>query len=60
MNNPGELYHQRAIEWLLMSNEMADAHEREVMRELAMSWLRLSERAEEYWRQAPMRYSIAA
>jgi hypothetical protein len=60
MNNPGELYHQRAVECLLMSDEMADPHEREVMRELAVSWLRLSERAEEYWRRASRRYPIAA
>lgn len=60
MNNPGELYHQRAVECLLMSDAMADQHEREIMRELAISWLRLSERAEEYWRRAPMRYPIAA
>jgi hypothetical protein len=60
MNNPGELYHQRAVECLLMSDEMADQHEREVMRELAISWLRLSERAEEYWRRASRRYPIAA
>jgi hypothetical protein len=60
MNNPGELYHQRAVECLLMSDAMADQHEREVMRELAISWLRLSERAEEYWRRASRRYPIAA
>jgi len=61
MNNPGELYHQRALECLLMSDEMTDLHEREVMRELAISWLGLSERAEEYWRrQASMRYPLAA
>jgi hypothetical protein len=60
MNNPGELYHQRAVECLLMSVEMADPHERETMRELAVSWLRLSERAEEYWRRASKRYPIAA
>jgi hypothetical protein len=60
MNNPGELYHQRAVECLLMSDEMADPHERETMRELAVSWLRLSERAEEYWRRASKRYPIAA
>jgi hypothetical protein len=56
MKNPGELYHQRAVECLLMSSEMADPHEREVMSELALSWLRLSERAEKYWQ----RYSITA
>ena len=60
MNNPGELYHQRAVECLLMSDEMADPHERETMRKLAVSWLRLSERAEEYWRRASKRYPIAA
>ena len=60
MNNPGELYHQRAVEYLLMSDEIADPHEREVMCELAISWLSLSEGAEEYWRQASMRYPIAA
>jgi hypothetical protein len=60
MNNPGELYHQRAVEYLLMSDQMSGPHERKVMRELAISWLRLSERAEEYWRQPSMRYPIAA
>jgi|GraSoiStandDraft_54_1057290.scaffolds.fasta_scaffold1225078_1 hypothetical protein len=60
MNNPGELYHQRAVEFLLMSDEMPDLRKRKVMRELAISWLRLSERAEEYWRQEPIRYPIAA
>jgi hypothetical protein len=60
MDNPGELYHQRAVECLLMSDGMADLHKRAVMRELGISWLRISERAEEYWRQAPMPYPIAA
>jgi hypothetical protein len=50
MNSPADLYHQRAVECLLMSSEMVDPDERKIMHDLALSWLRVSERAKEYWR----------
>jgi hypothetical protein len=60
MSNPADLYHQRAVECLRMADEMTDPRKREVMQELALSWLSVSERAEEYWRrQASTRPFIA-
>jgi hypothetical protein len=48
---PSEFYHKRAVECLLLGDEMSDLHGREVMHELAACWLRLVERAEEKRRQ---------
>jgi hypothetical protein len=48
---PSDFYHKRAVECLLLGDEMSDLHEREVMHELAACWLRLVERAEERKRQ---------
>jgi hypothetical protein len=49
---PSDFYHKRAVECLLLGDEMSDLHEREVMHELAACWLRLVERAEEKKRRS--------
>jgi hypothetical protein len=49
---PTDLHLQRALECFLLADELPTSQEREALRDLAMQWLRLTERQDEYWRQA--------
>jgi hypothetical protein len=46
MSSP-DLYQQRAVECYSLAEVFSDPHRREIMRQLAICWLRLSEKAEE-------------
>jgi predicted acyl esterase len=47
-----DLYYERATEFLLSAEKVSDPNKREAMQELAYCWLRLAERADDYWRDA--------
>jgi hypothetical protein len=49
---PADLPLQHALACFLLADELPTPHKREVLRELAMQWLRLAERQENYWRHA--------
>jgi hypothetical protein len=46
MSSP-DLYQQRAVECYSLAEVFSDPHRREIMHQLAICWLRLSEKAEE-------------
>jgi hypothetical protein len=56
--NPADPYYVRAIEFLALAENSSDLQERKALRELAFCWLRLSEHADEYWRQK--QHNVAA
>jgi hypothetical protein len=49
---PADLPLERALACFLLADELPTAREREVLRELAVQWLRLAERQDDYWRHA--------
>jgi hypothetical protein len=49
---PADLPLQRALACFLLADELPTVREREVLRELALQWLRLAERQDDYWRHA--------
>ena len=50
--DPADLHLQRALDCFLLADELPTLREREVLRELALHWLRLTERQDDYWRHA--------
>ena len=50
--DPADLHLQRALDCFLWADELPDLHDREVLRELALAWLKLAERQDDYWRHA--------
>ena len=40
---PADFYHRRAAECFVLALQIADPHERDIMRELALRWLSLLE-----------------
>ena len=47
-----DLHLQRALDCFLLADELPTPREREALRELALQWLRLAERQDDYWRHA--------
>jgi hypothetical protein len=43
-----DFYRQRAVDCYSLAEESSDPHRREIMRQLAIFWLNLSDRANEY------------
>jgi hypothetical protein len=41
---PADFYHQRALDCLVLAQQISDPQEREVVRKLANYWLRLLDR----------------
>jgi hypothetical protein len=56
--DPADLHLQRALDCFLLADELPTFREREVLRELALHWLRLTERQDDYWRHAAPRLRI--
>jgi hypothetical protein len=48
---PAEFYRQRAAESFALADQASDPHEREILHELALCWLRLLKRLNENDRQ---------
>jgi hypothetical protein len=57
---PADFHRQRAEDCFLLAYEISDPHEREIMHELALYWLRLFERANENGQQLASRDRTAA
>jgi len=49
---PSDLHLQRALDCFLLADELPTFRQREALRELALQWLRLAERQDDYWRHA--------
>ena len=50
--DPADLHLQRALDCFLLADELPTFRERVTLRELALHWLRLTERQDDYWRHA--------
>ena len=48
---PADLYQRRALALLMQAETLSDPHERETLRELALSWLRQADYAAEFWNE---------
>jgi hypothetical protein len=50
--DPADQHLQRALDCFLWADQWPDLHEREALRELALAWLKLAERQDDYWQHA--------
>jgi hypothetical protein len=50
--DPADLHLQRALDCFLLADELPTFREREVLRELALRWLSLTERQDDWRRHA--------
>jgi hypothetical protein len=51
--DPADLHLQRALDCFLLADELPTFREREALRELALNWLSLTERQDDWRRHAP-------
>jgi len=50
--DPADLHLQRALDCFSWADELPNRDDREALREMALAWLRLGERQDDYWRHA--------